>query len=249
VSRVFTSCLVALAASVSVAPAHAQPPAGSPPATQPAPSSPPTPYAQPPQAPSQPTPPAQPEAEDPEPEDLEPSIVEDSWLLVAAGAFIGGATEESFDDVLSSRGYAPAPRVWGGDASVAFRTLDWLWLGGRLDLRARDWARTGQASANAVGMGAMAVAEARLRVNRNVDVGLGVGVGLGVVGLAMNQRTATWLSPKLHLGAPLAFTIAEPARLFARVSWDYMRASNFNEFGHDVNLSGASLTVGLEVRR
>ena len=178
-----------------------------------------------------------------------PPLLESSTFLLAMAGMLGDAPSEPFDTVLRSRGYADAPRVWGGEMTAEWKVLDWLWLGGRVDLRTRDWGRRGDVTASAFGLGGLALVEPRFTVNRSIDLGATVGAGLGLVGFDMNNAAEVYFAPKLHFGALVGFTLMEPVRLMFRVAWDYMRASNFNGFGHDLNLGGASLALGLEVRQ
>ena len=170
----------------------------------------------------------------------------DSALQLFLG--VGAALTSSLDLGLRSHMYGDSAVHFLGDVSVLGRVADWLHIGGRLGGRGRGWGRRGAPPATASGMDLMVVAHARGHVGRVVDLGAAVGVGLGVAGLALEGNTALGLSPRLHGSLLVGFRLATGVRLLARFAWDFFTWFDLDRFGHDLELGGPSLSLGLEVR-
>jgi len=178
-----------------------------------------------------------------------PPVLRSSTLLIELGFSLGAPPDESLDDVMQSHGYGPSVRTWGGDLALAFRTVSWLWIGGRVNLRTREWARRGLPHANGFGMNALAVAQARVAVNDSLEIGITAGAGGGFASLQVNDAIDTTPAPAVHASVHFGFRMPDPVRGFARVGYDHFQGANFNDLGHDLNLGGAHIATGVEIRQ
>lgn len=215
------------------------------PATEPWPDENPWPGAHPQQLqPAQPPPPQAQPAEPPP-----PSLLETSTHLMDLMAVFGFTTEESFDDALRAHGYTPSTGVFGADVTSLWRVLPVLWLGGRLGYRARAWDQPGMDSVDAFAGAAWLVAELRLPLGRAWDLGAGGAVGGALVGLYVGDTSDLHPAPSAWGGVSMGVRIVDPVRIYTRFGYEYLEAVDVNGWGHDVNLSGGSWAIGVEIRR
>lgn len=168
----------------------------------------------------------------------------DRAVIMALG--FGAPSDQQLDDVLASLGYDGTFVVHGGDVAAAARVGDWLWLGGRGQLRGRDWGNAYGPSAAAVGLAALATADARLTLGASAEMGLAVGVGGGGVSLRVGDATEVRAAPAAFAGLTLASKLGAGAWIFGRFSYEYFQVGGFDEL--TVSLSGAALAFGVEVR-
>lgn len=198
-------------------------------------------------------PPAQPQQQPqplapPEPEP--PSLLETSTWLIDAVVTLGATIEGEFDEVLQSHGFGRSPRMWGGDVTYLRRVLPWLWIGGRTGFRARDWlARLRGPSVAVFAPDALAIAEARVAVNRSIELGACAGLGIGFAGLRVQESTEIGVAPRVHGSGTLGFRIADPARGFFRVGWDWFTLSNVTDLADRLHMGGFQVGVGAEIRQ
>lgn len=164
------------------------------------------------------------------------------------GVSAGFTTDESLDDLLAGLGYDGSTGVLGGDLTAVFGLTDWLFAGGRALVRGRDWPRAGEAPATATGVGVLAVVEARLAVRPSVDFVLSAGAGGGGIGLRLNDGNDAGAAPAGWLGLALVSAVDEHAGVFARFGYEYFEAVDLGGRGYDLNLSGGTLALGVEVR-
>ena len=176
-----------------------------------------------------------------------PSLLETAGFLVQTSFFVSSTAVGELDGALRAHGYRSSDRAWGGNASCLWRAVGVLWLGGRLELRARDWDRDGGVPASALGLSGMGVAHLRLVTGRSFEVGISAGAGLGGAGLEVNESTEVAFAVALHAGAHMGMNIVEPVRAFISLGYDFLQGFDFNESGHDIDLSGVAFAVGLEV--
>ena len=176
-------------------------------------------------------------------ENLEPN------LAVSGTVFVGGSPEQKIDDVLDTLGYERSQLVLGGDVTLLASATEWLWIGGRLGIRYRDWAGTHAEDASAFGPDLLGIAEARLGVNDELFMSFSTGGGLGVVAFRLGGSSLTRLAPRFHLAGVVGYEIEEWAIGIVRLAYDFFTASNFNEYGHDLPLGGVHLAAGLELRQ
>ncbi len=163
---------------------------------------------------------------------------------------VGYAMPSSIDRALATHLYADqsgGPMVTG-DFQLTYRALDWLFLGGRFGFRGRGWGRDGEAGAQAGGFDLMAMLHVRGQLGRIFNLGAMVGAGGGVVGLLLNRNVALGVAPRLSGGVEIGFRLGRGVRLEIRGSWDFFPWFDIDADGHDLDLGGPSVAVGLEVR-
>jgi hypothetical protein len=225
---------VVVASLLGAASAAAQPPA--------VPMVPPGPMVQP--GPAVPPGPAQPaswEAPPPEPDPV-------ANTLIQAAITFGSAAQTNWDRALEAHGYASSEGVWGGDATVLLRVSSWLFMGGRAGVRQRRWPRIGDGDLSATGGDLIAMGEARWQLGRIVALGMNAGIGLGHVSVVVRETASAGVSFRAVGGGFMAYRLALRLHALVRVGAEWFRWRNVNRFGHDVDLGGISLSLGIELR-
>lgn len=170
--------------------------------------------------------------------------------LVALQLFIGLAAglDSSLDAALVSHGYGESALIVTGDVAVLARATSWLYLGARIGGRGRGWNSNDVAPAVAGGLDALALAHLRVYAGPFLDLGASLGGGVGWASLTVENTATSFAAPRLHGSAVVGFRLAEGVRLCARVGYDWFPVFDLDRFGHDLDLGGPTVALGLEVR-
>lgn len=161
----------------------------------------------------------------------------------------GGAFSGSLDDALATHGYARSPILFDVSASIAGRATSWLWFGGRFGAHGRGWARRDDLpAATATGYDLLGFVHLRAQLGRVFELGgmVGGGVGLGV--LVLNQTATVGVWPRMMLGGELGFRLTRGMRLLGHVELNYFPLFDLDRYGSDLELSGITGSLALEVR-
>lgn len=161
----------------------------------------------------------------------------------------GVALDASIDDVLVAHGFAESPFAFSGDIGFLGRLEEWFYLGARVGGRGRGWSSNDRSPATAGGVDALALAHLRAHLGRIVDLGIALGVGLGWGGISMTSGSSTTFAPRLHGSVLVGFRLAPGIRFMTRIGWDWFSLYDLDRYGSDLDLGGASLSLGFEVRR
>lgn len=174
----------------------------------------------------------------------------DPELPVALSFFanVGVVMQSSYDVAIQSHAYGPASPNGSFDASLTYGVTRWLHVGGRLGVRGMGWLRRDGDFAMAMGTDAMAIANARIHLGPIVDLGITLGGGIGVAGLSIHRTTLVGVTPRLHASLQLGFRLARGFHIFLRGAWDYFPWNDIDRAGHDIDLGGPVVGLGIEVK-
>ncbi len=177
-----------------------------------------------------------------------PTLFDITDRLVALTLYLGFPGGTDFTDGLAALGYGDSPRFWGASATMAWKAIAFLWIGGQVDLRTRVWERDGLTPATAILPSGLVVLDARFPLNSVLELGVRVGGGFGAMVLDMNGTPNVTGVPRLHAALQFGVTIYEPLRLYFQLAADYAESLAVNDIGDTVSFSVASLGLGLEGR-
>lgn len=185
----------------------------------------------------------------PPPAEEQPPTCDPTIAVFQAAVVFGGPARTRWDRALEGHGHLPSERLWGGDVTAMVRVAHWLYLGGRAGVRQREWPIEGDGDASATGGDLLFVSSARLGLGRAVAVGLDLGAGFAHVSLGIRDWAHGGAAARFHAGLFGAYRVGTRVNGLIRLGWDAYRLANVNRYGHDVDLGGLGLWLGVEVRR
>jgi len=142
-------------------------------------------------------------------------------------------------------GTRAAPVVYAG---VAVPLVEWLWLGGRLGMRGRQWTHPERVSAYATAGDLLLTAQVRFRLGRVVELGVLAAGGAGIVLLEVNDVVSDQVVPRFLAEATVAFRIGNHFTLGPRFGWGYFQWESMNRYDDGMDLGGFFFGLGLEGR-
>ena len=178
------------------------------------------------------------------------STLDTSRLSLMGGALLGAPQARGYDDTLIGHGYGGKTQVYGLELALlgrAFASLPFLWLGGAVGLRHRDWVHSEGGAAAGFAPDVRILAELRVGLSARVEAGVRLGAGGGLASVAMNDGASSGFAPRLEAAALLGFGLGGDVRGFFRIGWDYFVVQDLGGAG-DLDFGGVAAAVGAEIR-
>jgi hypothetical protein len=179
-----------------------------------------------------------------EPDPADPDLP----VALSFTAAVGVVMDSSYDRTIQALDFGPSSPIVAMDGAITYALVPWLHVGGRLGARGRGFIRRDGELAMATGVDALAIAHGRFHLGTVVELGVILGGGLGVAGVSLRGTTLVGAAPRLHGAIQIGFRLARGFHVHLRGAWDFFPWNDLDAAGHDLDLGGPSVGVGIEVR-
>lgn len=163
-------------------------------------------------------------------------------------AAVGAVMDSSYDRTIQALDFGPSSPILAMDGSLTYGVTPWLHVGGRVGTRGRGFIRADGELAMASGVDVLAIAHGRFHIGSVIELGAILGGGVGVVGVSLRGATIFEAAPRLHGAVQVGFRLVRGFHVHLRGAWDFFQWNDLDARGHDLDLGGPSIGIGIEVK-